>query len=144
MRYRNPTIVELRFVERITLALFQILNYELKCQVSMALCCRTVIAAMSLRRSSDAGRTDHYIGLPWSTSNAIKFLAGMGYVFDPRLVFEAMRRIEDRYIVDTRRLQYASPRRVRSEEARRISHYRRSPSSERRHATVLTPRYRTA
>ena len=37
MRCLDPTIVELRFVERLTLALFAILNQELKCQVSMAL-----------------------------------------------------------------------------------------------------------
>lgn len=144
MKYDSRIIVELKFLERLTCALHGIFNHELHRPVSMELCCRTVIAAMSIHRYEGLQVTGHYLGRPWSTKRAITFLAGMGHVFEPRLVYEAVRRIEDRYIIDTRRMEYSRPRRPRLTEARAVSDRRRSPHAGRHHATVLKPTYKAA
>ena len=144
MKRDNRIIVELRFLERLTCALHEIFNRELHRPVSMGLCCRTVIAAMSIGRHEGLRNTGHYLGRPWSTQNAISFLAGMGHVFEPRLVYAAVRRIEDRYIIDTCRMAYSRPRRPRLTETRAVSDRSRFPHAGRHHAAVLKPTYKAA
>ena len=133
MKRDNRIIVELRFLERLTCALHEIFNRELHRPV-----------AMSIGRHEGLRNTGHYLGRPWSTQNAISFLAGMGHVFEPRLVYEAVRRIEDRYIIDTCRMAYSRPRRPRLTETRAVSDRSRFPHAGRHHAAVLKPTYKAA
>jgi hypothetical protein len=49
--------------------------------------------------------TDTYIGYPWSTSAALKFLGGLGYIADPRLALRIIQSLEQRHIVDRRRIE---------------------------------------
>lgn len=92
-------------MERLSKALQQILTVEFRRPIDLRVCCTTVAAGTALSRHV-VGDKVFYMGTPWSTSAALKHLAGRGFVFSPREALAALHRLEARHIIDRRRLEY--------------------------------------
>ena len=101
----GKSIYEISHVERLSKALRQILTVEFRRPVDLRVCCATVAAGTALSRHV-VGDNVFYMGKPWSTSAALKELAGRGFVFSPRDALAALHRLEARHIIDRRRLEY--------------------------------------
>lgn len=101
----RKTIYQVSHVERLSKGLQQILAIEFGRQVDLRICCATVAAGTSLSRHV-VGDNVLYMGLPWSTSAALRHLAGRGFVFSPGEALAALNRLEARHIIDRRRLEY--------------------------------------
>lgn len=99
----NKTLHELRHVERMTRSLHSILSHELGASVPIKVCCATIAAGYGIQKDRRILPKGYWFGRPWSTTAALNFLAGRGFVFDPPLAFEALRRLEERHIIDQRR-----------------------------------------
>ena len=103
-------IFDARHVARLTLSLHSILGRELATPISLKVCCGAIAAGHTLRLLKRGESANVIDGLPWSTKAALDFLAGRGFVFDPRIAFEALSRVEARHIIDRRRVAYRHPR----------------------------------
>lgn len=108
----RKTIYQVSHVERLSKGLQQILAIEFGRQVDLRICCATVAAGTSLSRHV-VGDNVLYMGLPWSTSAALRHLAGRGFVFSPGEALAALNRLEARHIIDRRRLEYRDGRGTR-------------------------------
>lgn len=101
----NRTIIEVRHVERLTHSLHRILETELGVRMPLRVCLGTVAAGHAIRHDLNADRGHFLVGRPWCPTAALNFLAGRGFIFDPRTASEALNRLERRHIVDRRRLE---------------------------------------
>jgi len=108
----RKTIYEVSHVERLSKALQQILAVDFRRPTDLRVCCATVAAGTALSRHV-VGDDVFYMGLPWSTSAALKHLAGRGFVFSPREALAALYRLEASHIIDRRRLEYRDRRQTR-------------------------------
>jgi hypothetical protein len=108
--HANLVLHEPRHIERLARSLHSILKDELGASVPLKVCCGTVVQGLALTRSCGRATKPFEFGRPWSTTAALGFLAGRGFVFDPRLALEALSRVERRHVVDRRRLVERRPR----------------------------------
>jgi hypothetical protein len=106
-------------VERLSKALQQILTVEFRRPIDLRACCATVAVGTALSRHV-VGDDVFYMGMPWSTSAALKHLAGRGFVFSPREALAALYRLEAKHIIDRRRLEYQDRRQARRSRSSRI------------------------
>ncbi|MBX3595065.1 hypothetical protein [Sphingomonas sp.] len=104
----NKTLHELRHIERLSRSLYSILGDELGAPVPLKVCCATVAAGLALQQDRRILPKGYWFGLPWNTNAALYFLAGRGFVFDPPLALEALERLEERHIIDRRRMRWVS------------------------------------
>lgn len=102
----NKTLHEIRHIERLTRSLHSLL-VDLGAPVSLKVCCGTVAAGLALLSDTSILPPGYRFGRPWCTSAAIYFLAGRGFIFDPSLALEALWRLEERHIIDRRRMHWA-------------------------------------
>ena len=125
------TYHSIHHIERLTRSLHDIFTTEMGRPVSLETCCAAVSRGLTLSgEASHAPMT--YIGLPWCTTPALLYLAGLGHVFEPRLVLQALQRLERRHIIDTRRGAYSPLRSPRSLRAK--CKVREQRSAKRKHA----------
>lgn len=106
----QSTLYQISHVERLARGLQEILNNQFHRPLPLRICCATVVAGSALSRQVTADGAV-YLGRPWSTSGALRYLAGCGYVFNPLEALAALNHLEARYIIDRRRIDdFASSR----------------------------------
>jgi len=99
----RKTLFDIAHLRRLTHALQDILKDTYGIALPEVICCRVVNAgyALRMRKTSEA---NYYLVRPWPTMSALGVLAGKGYLFDPRIAFAAISQLEERHIVDRRRM----------------------------------------
>jgi hypothetical protein len=98
------------YVARLTRSLSQIVEEHCGRPLRMDASLRTVCAGLTLYGKASY-RADTYMGYPWSTSAALHVLAGLGYIFEPRMALAVIQRLEARHIVDRRWVELRPERR---------------------------------
>jgi hypothetical protein len=104
-KHGRATIYQTANLERLARELQRVLVDGMDRFLHLKHCAATVSAALSISRSvTDDGVI--YVGRSWSTARALRYFAGMGYVFCPRDAFQAVTRLENTFMIDRRRMKW--------------------------------------
>ncbi len=104
-KHVESTIYQIAYLERLDRELQRVLVDGLDRTLHLKHCVATVSAALSISRYvTDDGVI--YVGGSWSTARALRYLAGMGYVFCPRDAFQAVTSLENTFMIDRRRMKW--------------------------------------